>query len=35
MVCFDRPETFFYLDPSYYGWENDYPTKVSTQEYFL
>jgi len=22
IACFDRPETFFYLDPPYYGCEN-------------
>jgi hypothetical protein len=35
MVCFARPETFFYLDPPYYGEENDNPTKVPAQEYFI
>jgi DNA adenine methylase len=30
--CFDRPETFFYLDPPYYGCENYYGDGIFSRE---
>jgi DNA adenine methylase len=32
--CFDRPETFFYLDPPYYGWENCYGDGIFSRDDF-
>jgi len=32
--CFDRPETFFYLDPPYYGCENYYGDGIFSREDF-
>lgn len=32
--CFDRPETFFYLDPPYYGHERDYGDGIFCREDF-
>ena len=31
---FDRQGTFFYIDPSYYGCENDYGTGIFCREDF-
>jgi DNA adenine methylase len=31
---FDRPETFFYIDPPYYGNENDYGEEIFDREDF-
>lgn len=31
---FDRPETFFYIDPPYYGCENDYSEGIFGLEDF-
>jgi DNA adenine methylase len=32
--CFDRPETFFYIDPPYYGCENYYGDGIFSREDF-
>ena len=32
--CFDRPETFFYLDPPYYGCENYYGDGIFSRDNF-
>jgi DNA adenine methylase len=32
--CFDRPETFFYLDPPYYGRENCYGDDIFSKDDF-
>lgn len=34
IACFDRPETFFYLDPPYYGCENYYGDGIFSPEDF-
>jgi DNA adenine methylase len=34
IACCDRPETFFYLDPAYYGCENDYGAGIFSREDF-
>jgi DNA adenine methylase len=34
ITCFDRPETFFYLDPPYYGCENYYGDGIFSREDF-
>jgi DNA adenine methylase len=34
IACFDRPETFFYLDPPYYGCENYYGGGIFSREDF-
>jgi len=34
IACFDRPETFFYLDPPYYGCENYYGDGIFSREDF-
>lgn len=33
-IACSRPETFFYLDPSYYGCENDYGDGIFPREDF-
>lgn len=33
--CFDRPDTFFYIDPPYYGCENYYGDGIFSKEDFM
>lgn len=34
IACFDKPETFFYLDPPYYGYENYYGDGIFSRDDF-
>jgi len=34
IACFDRPETFFYLDPPYYDCQNYYGDGIFSREDF-